>query len=123
MRSCIKDHAFWDSETLSKILDFPLSDLYREGLEYFAADPAHNGKTLPFNRFGYSYNPPGIEIAFTVQSFRAHYGDQSDSLTSMWLERQVEKTFDVEAGLMNRQTDDAPTLAVRMYEAVRLKAN
>lgn len=124
LQGTIKDHAFWDSETLSRILDFPLSSLYKDGLEYFAADPAHNsGKALPFNRFGYPYNPPGIEMAFTVQSFRAHYGDQSDSLIKMWLSRQVEKTCVPGSGLMNRQTDDALTLTARMYEAVRLKEN
>lgn len=120
LRNSVGEHAFWGSEKFSEILDFPLSDLYREGLEYFAEDPAHSGKVLPFNRFGYPYNPPGIEMAFTVQSFRAHYGEQADHLISTWLGRQIGKTFDMEAGLMNRQTDDPPTLAARMYEAVRL---
>lgn len=115
------DHAFWGSETFLRILEFPLTSLYSEGLEYFAADSAHSGKTLPFNRFGYPYNPPGIEMAFTVQSFLPHYGDQSDSLISTWLSRQAKRTFDSGSGLMSRQTDDEPTLAARMYEAVRLE--
>lgn len=119
--SGIQDHAFWDSETFARVLDFPLSDLYSEGLEYHAQDAAHSGKPLPFNRFGYPYNPPGIEMSFTVQSFRPHYAEQSGHLVSMWLSRQLEKTFDVETGLMNRRTDDGPTLAARMYEAVRLE--
>ena len=121
LRNGIEDHAFWNSEKFARILDFPLSDLYSEGLDYFSADPAHSGNMLPFNRFGYPYNPPGIEMAFTVQSFRPHYGEQSDSLISMWLSRQVERTFDAGSGLMNRQTDDEVTLAARMYEAVRLE--
>lgn len=121
LRETFETHDFWRSETCGKILDFPLSDLYRDGLEYFAADPVHNtAKILPFNRFGYPYNPPGLEIAYTVQRFQAHYGAQAGHLVSDWLARQVEKTFDKAAGLMNWQTDDPATLSVRMYEAVRL---
>ena len=114
-------HDFWHSETCRKMLDFPLTDLYRDGLEYFAPDPAHSrARTLPFNRFGYPYNPPGLEMAYTAQCFRAHYGDQAGHLVRDWLARQVERTFDKATGLMNRQTDDPATLSVRMYEAVRL---
>ena len=115
-----KDHGFWKSAVFFKILEFLLSDLYREGLGHFVPDVAGKGKMLPFNRFGYPYNPPGIEVAFTVQTFNEHFGNGYKKLIGMWLNRQMERTFDVDSGLMNRQTDDGATLAVRMYEAVRL---
>ncbi len=116
-----KDHCFWKSETFSKILDFLLTDLFKDGLNYFVADFAQKGKTLPFNRFGYSYNPPGIEVAFTVQTFKEHFGGGHEKLISEWLSRQVEKTYDPESKLLNKQTDDRVTSAARTYEAVRLK--
>ena len=117
----LNDHAFWKSGTMARILEFPLTELYRDGLDCFVADTAGQGKRLPFNRFGYPYNPPGIEMAYTIQTFREHYGDGYEDLIRLWLSRQIERTFDPETGLMNRQTDDAATLAARLYEAVRLR--
>ena len=116
-----REHMFWKSGVFSRVLKFLLTDSYKEGLDYFVPDVARKGKMLPFNRFGYPYNPPGIEVAFTVQTFRDHYGDGYEKLIGMWLNRQMERTFDPDSGLMNRHTDDGVTLAVRMYEAVRLK--
>jgi hypothetical protein len=84
-------------------------------------DAARKGKMLPFNRFGYPYNPPGIEVAFTIQTFKQHFGNEHEKLIGSWLNRQMDRTWDVDAGLMNRQTDDGATLAARMYEAVRLQ--
>jgi hypothetical protein len=116
-----KDHQFWQSKTYSQILNFLLTDLFRNGLNYFLPDAAHKGKVLPFNRLGYSYNPPGFEVAFTVQTFKEHYKDEYEKLISMWLGRQIERTLDSKSSLMNKQTDDTVTLSARMYEAVRLK--
>ena len=116
----LKEHPFWKSRILARILKFPLTDLYRDGLDCFVSDAARKGRKLPFNRFGYPYNPPGIEMAFTMQTFRDHYGDGHEDLIRLWLSRQIDRTFDPDTGLMNRQTDDGVTLAARMYEAVRL---
>ena len=116
----LKNHVFWKSETFTRILNFPLTDLYRDGLDHFGPDVVGKGKLLPFNRFGYPYNPPGIEMAFTVQTLREHYGDRYEGLIREWLGRQIARTFDPDSGLMNRQTDDGATLAARLYEAVRL---
>jgi len=121
MYNNIKDHVFWDSRTCSRILDFLLTDLYRDGLDYFIPDGAQTGKALPFNRFGYPYNPPGIEVAYSMQTFAGHFGAGYEKHAGNWLGRQYDRTFNPESGLMNRQTDDEVTLAARMYEAVRLK--
>jgi hypothetical protein len=116
----LKDHVFWKSETFSRILKFPLTDLYRAGVDHFVPDALGKGKVLPFNCFAYPYNPPGIELALTVQTFSERYGDGYEDLIQVWLGRQMERTFDADSGLMNRQTDDGATLAARLYEAVRL---
>jgi len=105
------DHRFWESETFSRVLKFLLTDLYRDGLQYYAPDPAHKqGKELPYNRFGYPYNPPGIEVAFTIQTFSEYFGEGYKELVASWLNMQKEEVM----------TDDEVTLAARMYEAVRL---
>lgn len=116
-----KGHRFWKSKTFSRILDFLLTDLFSDGLDHFVANSAQKGKILPFNRFGYSYNPPGFEVALTAQTFKEHFGGDYEKLIGVWLGRQIEKTFDPKSKLMNRQTDDGVTLAARIYEAVRLK--
>jgi len=121
LHSNLADHPFWQSAKCARMLGFIQSDGYREGLEYFAADPAHSSaRQLPFNRFGYAYNPPGIEVAFTIRTFSDHFGAGYAALMDAWLERQVEKTLDGNTGLMTRNTDDAATLSARIYEAVRL---
>ena len=113
------DHPFWSGETFSKILNFIQTGLYHEGLEHCAHDGVHE-TVLPVNRFGYPYNPPGIEVAFTVQTFSKYFEGNKEDLIAMWLGRQLNKTFDQPSGVMCKYTDDKTTLAARMYEAVRL---
>ncbi len=114
------EHIFWNSDKFASILDFILEDEFRDGLGHFIADTSHQGQNLPFNRFGYPYNPPGIEVAFTMQTFNDHYSSSSQELIPLWLGMQLDKTYDLDAGLMRMNTDDPATLASRMYEATRL---
>lgn len=115
------DHAFWRSDTCARMLRFLLADLYREGLEWFCPDQSGKGKNLPFNRFGYPYNPPGIEVAYTIQTFKELYPWLAPEAIGLWLERQFSKTLQAETGLLNVDTDDGVTLSARLYEAVRLE--
>lgn len=114
-------HAFWSSERFRRLIGFLTTPEYRDGLEIFCGAGGGKGKALPFNRFGYAYNPPGIEVAFTVQSFGSFFGAEGPSLISEWMGRQLERTYDSQVGLMVRNTDDPSTLAARLYEAVRLE--
>lgn len=117
----LPDHAFWQSTTFSRMLEFLQTGWYRDGLDYYTPDPAHaTARQLPFNRFGYAYNPPGIEVAYTIKTFKAHFGDSHAALMDEWLDRQQVKTLDPQTSLMTRNTDDAATLSARVYEAVRL---
>lgn len=116
-----KEHSFWRSEMFRKLLAFLATDLYRDGLEWFCPDPSGKGKSLPFNRFGYPYNPPGIEAAFTLQTFRDYCSPAPDrDMIASWLERQFRHTLQPASGLMTENTDDSATLSARLYEAVRL---
>jgi len=114
-------HSFWRSDTFFRILSFLQTDLYREGLEWFCPTPQGRGKELPFNKFGYSYNPPGIEVAYTMQIFKSYYSEISDQTIGLWLGRQFSKTLNAESMLMDILTDDEMTLSARLYEAVRLE--
>lgn len=67
------------------------------------------------NRFLYSYNPTGFEVAVTKASFgdlfecnRANGAD--------WINKQLEACYDQTIGLMNKNTSDAATLQARVYE-------
>ena len=111
-------HSFWQSERFNKILRFLEDPLFIEGHNCFADYvPAKQG--LTFNKFGYSYNPPGIEVAYTMEVFQNRFSGV-DQKVKQWLKRQVDETFDLEQGLMNRQTEDPWTLAARICEATRL---
>lgn len=114
-------HRFWSSERFGRLVGFLKDPDYLDGLGVFCGAGGGNGKTLPFNRFGYPYNPPGIEVAFTVQSYGSFFGDEGPRLISEWMGRQLELTFDSQVGLMVRNTDDPATLSARVYEAVRLE--
>ena len=116
-----QDHAFWSCEKFKKILRFLESDLYVQGLDCFLTDREPDGLTLPFSKYGYAYNPPGIEVAYTIQAFPEHFKVSPEEAADWWLERQMEKTFDRGTGFMERNTDDPFTLASRIYELARLE--
>jgi hypothetical protein len=120
MSESFPSHAFWASERFLRLIGFLKTTEYRDGLEFFCGAASGKGKALPFNRFGYAYNPPGIEVAFTVQSFGSLFGEEGPRLISEWMGQQLERTYDSQVGLMVRNTDDPSTLAARIYEAVRL---
>jgi hypothetical protein len=115
-----KNHAFWASKKFRKIIGFLESDLFVQGLEIFLRDHEPDGKTLPFSKYGYAYNPVGIEVAFTAQTFPELFHTPVSDLAPVWLERQFEKTLNRETGLMERNTDDKITLAARINELARV---
>lgn len=116
-----KDNPFWSSEIFRKIIGFIESDLYSKGLNHFLHDRGSEGLVLPFNKYGYAYNPPGIEVAHTVQTFEKYFKSTADEIAPMSLNNQLEKTFNWDTGFMDRNTDDKFTLASRIYEIVYLK--
>lgn len=71
---------------------------------------------LEESKYGYPYNPAGIEIAFFLQIF---YPDKDEDI-QCWLESQFKKTWDDEHHAMNKNAYDKATNAARIYEAARL---
>lgn len=67
------------------------------------------------SKYGYPYNPVGIELAYVMQ--RLHREDERE----FWLNEQISKTFDFRKKLMVKGNPfDVNTAATRIYEAVRL---
>ena len=115
-----KEHSFWSSDSFKKILDFLCSDCYWTGLEVYRPDTSTASIALPHNRYGYAYNPPGIEAAYTLQVFNWYPVNGREQFVGNWLSRQLDKSFNWEEGLMNKNTEDPVTLSSRIYEATRL---
>jgi len=115
-----KNHQFWSSGKFRKIIGFLESDLYMRGLEHYLKDNEPDGVTLPFSKYGYAYNPVGIEVAFTAQTFPELFHTPISELVPVWLERQLGKTVNWETGFMERNTDDKITLAARINELARV---
>jgi hypothetical protein len=68
------------------------------------------------NRYLWSYNPVGFEIALAIESF----GINSTVTTTQWVNEQLHRHFDFKHWRMDGATQDPNTLAARIYEATRL---
>lgn len=95
-------HPFWQSSKFEALWQYALSDAYKQAIEA--------------NKFGFSYNPPGFEMAFALSVFNA--GSRVDQ--AWWLARQLQQCYDFRTHLMTGGTEDPMTHAARLYEAVRL---
>jgi hypothetical protein len=138
------DARLWDSGKFNSALNYIFSREYECLLEsndhssdvYYI--PRVSGK-LGFNRYGYAYNPPGLEIPFVLDVFFGNetneankdgHKKRNDKLSFkgdmrkfkvVWLKRQFSKTLDRENYLMTENTEDPETLSARIYEATRIE--
>jgi hypothetical protein len=72
-------------------------------------------KALSKSKYGFPYNPAGIELAYVFD----HLGFKDNAKS--WLENQFLKTFNKEEHLLTGgDTFDKSTAAARLYEAVRI---
>lgn len=96
-------HDFWTSHRFGRMLNVTT-------LRSFVRD-------LPKSAYGYPYNPPGIELAFTGEVFGL-----GRDYREVWLRRQTQMTYNRTTGeLLTRMTPDVVTSAARIYEATRLE--
>ncbi|MEC3880164.1 hypothetical protein [Parapedobacter sp. 10938] len=74
------------------------------------------GNNLEKSKYGYPYNPAGIELAYACQRVA------KEKESKLWIQQQFDRTFDLTANLMIKgKPFDVNTAAARLYEAVRLK--
>jgi hypothetical protein len=100
------DHPVWNSQKIKQITSFVNSDAYLAEIEN--------------SHYGYPYNPPGFEVALTLQEFES-VGDASGRTASNWISRQIERCFNPNTQLMDQSTLDTNTQAARIYEATRFR--
>ena len=75
------------------------------------------------NRYAWTYNPVGIEMAYVLQVFgaRLELNHTFAATPEMWLTLQFQHYYDADRGLMDRNTVDPVVLAARLYEATRIR--
>jgi hypothetical protein len=92
--------------------------LYRKTLDVF--DRKSFQENLSAAEFGFPYNPPGIEIAVSIQSLQRINGDEPIDSQQFWLNEQFARNFDFTSFTMTRNTPDPNTYQARLYELYRL---
>lgn len=100
------EHPVWKSDKLRAALRYIETDEYVQGLED--------------NEFGYPYNPPGFEVAYTLTVFADKFEGNVQPDMGGWVSRQLERCYDFESHQMSLGTEDPITHAARLYEATRL---
>ena len=98
------NHPFWQNKSFISSLDYMRSESYEEEV-----------KT---SKYGYPYNPPGFEVPFVLNTFYAN--EDTHKQQSQWVSKQLSKSYDFDANLMSKNTEDKSTHAARIYEATRL---
>jgi glycosyltransferase involved in cell wall biosynthesis len=74
------------------------------------------------NRYAWSYNPVGIEMAYVLQVLGRRLGFEAGVARrpESWLNLQFQHYYDAGSALMERNAVDPSVLAARVYEATRL---
>lgn len=78
--------------------------------------------TMVQSKFGYPYNPPGIEAAVTLEGSGVFPKETEEQLIQTWLGNQFRISFNFETRRMSLNTPDPVTLHARMYELWRLSS-
>lgn len=103
-------HSFWRSETFTKTLKYMTN-------QEFLIDVMEN-------TYGIGYNPPGIEIAYSLEAFQNMYNSDKqqdiDKIITNLLRLQFQKTFNHDTSLMENVKFDNETYAARLYECARI---
>lgn len=104
LRQQIPDLPFWKSSKFLTALNFIDKEEFVSGLEN--------------SIYGYPYNPPGFEAAFTIQEFSSNLSFSRSR--EWWVAQQLHRSYDSETKMLSRSTEDEKTLTARFYEATRL---
>jgi hypothetical protein len=104
LRQQMPDLPFWKSFKFLTALNFIDKEEFVSGLEN--------------SIYGYPYNPPGFEAAFTIQEFSS--GVSFSRSREWWVEQQLRRSYDSKTKMLSRSTEDEKTLTARFYEATRL---
>lgn len=99
------DHSFWSSNKFKKMLKITTDNNFIQSLK--------------LSKYGWPYNPPGIEFAFVGEVFGLGH-----TYCQTWITRQFERTYnEMTSELLTSDVPDTLTSAARIYEAIRLIDN
>ena len=98
-------HKFWRSKKFKKLTQYAIS---KEHL-----------KIAEKNKYGFSYNPSGIETAFFIYTFKEQFNKPS-KMIKIALEKQFRRNLNTKTLTLTEKTSDPNTLALRIYEATRI---
>lgn len=104
-------HILWESKVVKESLNYLISDNYL--------------KSVMTSQYGIGYNPPGIEIAYSLDIFRQEISDiranyLCDNAILDVLRTQFIKTYDNDVNEMNNVLYDKDTYSARLYELCRM---
>lgn len=92
----LEDYKFWQSPKFKKLLSYAITEDYK--------------KKIGNNKYSFSYNQTGFEIAFALETFKDLI-NLPDGEIAKWLSSQLKCS----------NTSDPNTFHARIYEATRLK--
>ncbi|WP_197052480.1 agl cluster protein AglQ [Halobellus rufus] len=93
----------WDSNMIRQTVNLILTKKYQTKVYY--------------NKYGYSYNPTGIENAYALEAFGEN---ENRNHQRLWLEKQLRECYNTGKRLMTNKTPDPATHAARIYELTYL---
>ncbi len=99
-------HPIWESKAFRAALAYVNTEGYVQALEG--------------NKYGFPYNPPGFEVALTQQVFADTFGTPIRT-PEWWVSQQLQRHYNGDTRLLNRDTADEATMAARLYEAAKLR--
>lgn len=100
-------HAFWQSASLFKAVD------YLRSSDYWSLINVES-------RYGFPYNAPGFEVPFSVITLGGGTDIEAAQLASLWVTAQARRTFNAMSMRFDRGTPDPETLTARIYEMTAL---
>lgn len=106
LKSQFPKHPFWNSISLRKAVAYMLTDEYRDKIDN--------------NKYGYSYNPPGFEIPYSLYILGDINKKKLTEISQWWINEQFRRCYNEKTGMMDRNTEDALTHTARIYELCRL---
>jgi len=101
LKQVFSEHQFWNSNKFNNTIKYGRSVLYKNQLNN--------------NKYSYSFNCTGIEMAFVSHVFC----DDTEAARE-WLSEQFERSFDTKNKSFTKDTEDPATMGARIYEATRL---
>jgi hypothetical protein len=105
LQTQLPDHPAWNSQKIKEITSFVTSNTYRTEIET--------------SDYGYPYNPPGFEIALTIEKLPLQL-ETIDHQISGWIQSQIDRCLNETTHLMDQEATDPNTQTARLYEATRL---